>query len=161
MVAPAYRTWVILLTFLIALMLSAIPMPELFEWGRPEWVALTLIYWVLALPHRIGVWSAWVLGLLLDIMQGSLLGVHALSLSIIAYLAMLLHQRVRMFPLLQQSLLILILIGMHQMILYWAQGLVGASSGSLLFLLPSVVSALLWPWIFVVLRGIRRTLGVR
>ncbi len=158
--APAQRSWVIWLTFLLALMLSTLPMPESLEWGRPQWVALTLIYWVVALPHRIGPWSAWVLGLLLDILLGSLLGIHALTLAIVAYLAQRLHQRIRMFPLWQQAFLVLVLIGIHQMLLHWAQLLSGARSDSLLFLLPSVVSCLLWPWLFVVLRGVRRAFRV-
>lgn len=160
MTTPARNTWVILLSFLLALMLSALPMPEPFEWGRPEWVALTLIYWVIALPHRVGPWYAWILGLLLDILQGSLLGIHALSLAIIALIAHKLHRRIRMFPPWQQALLVLLLIGIHQMLLQWAQSLTGNGSESLLFLVPSLVSAFLWPWLFVVLRGIRRALQV-
>lgn len=159
-VAAAHRTWVIWLTFLFALMLSTLPMPESLEWGRPEWVALTLIYWVVALPHRVGPWSAWFLGLLMDILLGSVLGVHALSLAIVAYLAQQLHRRIRMFPLWQQAFLVLVLVGIHQMLQHWAQTLTGASMGSLLFLLPSLVSCFLWPWIFVVLRGVRRALRV-
>ncbi|MEH6624843.1 MAG: rod shape-determining protein MreD [Motiliproteus sp.] len=159
-VAAAHRTWVIWLTFLLALMLSTLPMPESLEWGRPEWVALTLIYWVVALPHRVGPWSAWVLGLLMDILLGSTLGIHALSMAIVAYLAQRLHRRIRMFPLWQQAFLVLVLVGIHQMLQHWAQALAGASTGSLLFLLPSLVSSFLWPWIFVVLRGVRRALRV-
>ncbi|WP_076720340.1 rod shape-determining protein MreD [Motiliproteus sp. MSK22-1] len=158
--APAQHNWVIWLSFLLAMMLSTLPMPESLVWGRPEWVTLTLIYWVVALPHRVGLWSAWILGLLLDILLGSLLGVHALSLTIVAYLAQRLHQRIRMFPLWQQAFLVLILVGIQQMLLHWAQTLTGTSSESLLFLLPSLVSAFLWPWIFVLLRGVRRALHV-
>lgn len=158
---PARGGWVILFTFLFALMLSTLPMPELFEWARPEWVGLTLIYWSLALPHRVGPWHAWVLGLLLDILQGSLLGIHAFSLALMAFIVIKLHRRVRMFPLLQQALLVLVLVGIHQMLLQWAQTLTGSASQSFLFLVPAAVSAVLWPWVFVVLRGVRRTLRVR
>ncbi|MCW8887336.1 MAG: rod shape-determining protein MreD [Motiliproteus sp.] len=159
--ASAQRTWVIWLTFLLALMLSTLPMPESLEWGRPQWVALTLIYWVVALPHRVGPWSAWILGLLLDILLGSLLGVHALSLALIAFLVQHLHRRIRMYPLWQQSLLVLLLVGIHQMMQHWAQTVTGSGvSDSLVFLIPSLVSCLLWPWMFVVLRGVRRALRV-
>jgi len=160
MIAAPRNGWVILLTFLLALMLSAIPLPEYVEWGRPQWVALTLIYWVAALPHRIGPWHAWVLGLLLDILQGSLLGVHALSLAVIAYVMQLLHRRFRMYPLWQQALLVLVLIGTYQMALQWAQSLAATGSNSLLFLLPSLISTLIWPWLFVMLRSVRRGLHV-
>lgn len=160
-----YRTWVIWLTFLIALLLTTAPMPESMEWGRPQWVALVLIYWVVALPHRVGLWSAWIVGLLLDVLLGSLLGANALSLAIVAYLVQRLHQRIRMFPPWQQAFLVLVLVGIQQLLLYWTQWLSGTAStntsdNSLIFLLPSVVSCLLWPWLFVVLRGVRRALRV-
>lgn len=159
-VAPARNRWVIWLTFLVALTLSTLPMPESLEWGRPEWVALTLIYWAVALPHRVGVWTGWTIGLLMDILLGSLLGIHALSFALVAFLAQRLHQRIRMFPLWQQAFIVLVLIGMHQMLMHWAQLSLGTGSDSLIFLLPSVVSCLLWPWLFVILRGLRRTMGV-
>ena len=161
MVAPPARgSWVILLSFMLAIMLTELPMPGLMEWGRPQWAALVLIYWVAALPHRVGPWYAWVVGLLLDILQGSLLGIHALALAMVAIAINALHQRFRMYPLWQQALLVLIMIGLYQLLLNWGQSLQGGVSDSLLFLLPSLVSAFIWPWVFVLLRSIRRALKV-
>tara|TARA_R110002167_G_scaffold9121_6_gene41550 strand:+ start:1381 stop:1869 length:489 start_codon:yes stop_codon:yes gene_type:complete len=161
MVVPSGRGgWVILLSFMLALVLTEMPMPDVFEWGRPQWVALVLIYWVAALPHRVGPWYGWIIGLLLDILQGSLLGVHALSLALIAVIIRALHRRFRMYPLWQQALLVLVLVGLYQQFLNWGQSLQGARSDSLLFLLPSLVSAFIWPWVFVLLRSIRRALSV-
>lgn len=157
---PGRGGWVILLSFMFAVMLTEIPMPEVFEWGRPQWAALVLIYWVAALPHRVGPWYGWMIGLLLDILQGSLLGIHALSLALIAAIISALHRRFRMYPLWQQALLVLIMVGIYQQLLNWGQALQGARSDSLLFLLPSLVSAFLWPWLFVLLRSIRRALSV-
>ncbi len=160
MVAPARNRWVIVLSFLLALMLGALPLPDLFEWGRPEWLAMVVIYWVIALPHRVGILTAWVLGLLQDVLHGSILGEHALALALVAALALALHQRIRMFPLWQQGVLVVVLVGLYQLILHWLQSAFGASSNSLLFLLPALISGLLWPWVFVVLRGVRRTFSV-
>ncbi|MFT6915127.1 MAG: rod shape-determining protein MreD [Motiliproteus sp.] len=157
---PLRGGWVILLSFMLALILTEIPMPEVFEWGRPQWVALVLIYWVAALPHRVGPWYGWMIGLLLDILQGSLLGIHALSLALIATIISALHRRFRMYPLWQQALLVLIMVGIYQQLLNWGQALQGAHSDSLLFLLPSLVSAFIWPWVFVLLRSIRRALSI-
>ena len=161
MVAPPSRgNWVILLSFMLALMLTEMPMPEVFEWGRPQWVALVLIYWVAALPHRVGPWYGWMIGLLLDILQGSLLGIHALSLALIAAIIHSLHLRFRMYPLWQQALLVLVMVGIYQQLLNWGQMLQGARTDSLLFLFPSLVSAFIWPWLFVLLRSIRRGMSV-
>ncbi len=154
------RGWVILLSFMLAIMLTEAPMPAPLEWGRPQWTALVLIYWVAALPHRVGPWYGWIVGLLLDILQGSLLGVHALSLALIAVIVQSLHQRFRMYPVWQQALFVLVMVGLYQLLLNWGQSLRGASSDSLLFLLPSLVSAFIWPWLFVLLRSIRRILSV-
>ncbi|MDP0919657.1 rod shape-determining protein MreD, partial [Klebsiella pneumoniae] len=57
---------IVFATFLVGMVLSQMPLPDLLVWARPEWVVLILIYWVMALPHRIGLGSAFLLGVLLD-----------------------------------------------------------------------------------------------
>ena len=93
----------ILVSFLVAMMLTSLPLPETAIIYRPDWLILVLIYWCMAIPERIGIFTGWMLGLLLDVMYGSLLGQNAMAFSIIAYLVNILHLRVRMFPLWQQS----------------------------------------------------------
>jgi len=154
--------WVILLTFFIAYLLAIVPFPEWAMHYRPEWVPLVLIYWVMALPYRVGIGSAWVAGLVLDILEGSILGLNALALVIIAYITLTLHQRLRMFSLFQQSGLIIALIGLNLMISHWLQIATGQTvSSSLEFLLASLTSALVWPLLFQILRQLRRGFGVR
>ncbi|MCD8513982.1 MAG: rod shape-determining protein MreD [Nitrincola sp.] len=75
---------IIFATFLLGLILSQLPLPDFLMWYRPEWVALVLIYWVMMLPHRVGLMSAFFMGLLLDVIRGSVLGLNALSLTLIA-----------------------------------------------------------------------------
>lgn len=160
----ANAVWVIATTFLIALILTVIhvpfDMPAEVGYLRPEWVALTLIYWVIALPHCVGLLVAWCLGLVLDVLLGDLLGQHALSLLLVAWIAQSLYQRLRMFTVWQQSAVVFGIVGLHQLINFWIERLAGQSAWSLWYLLPSVVSALLWPWIFLVLRYLRRVFNV-
>lgn len=148
--------WVILLSFLAASVLSVLPLPDWLAWGRPEWMALVLIYWVIALPHRVGIITALLLGVFLDVLEGAVIGQNALSLSLLALLSLTLYQRLRVFALWQQSGVVLILVGINQLLCQWVQQLEGAGATSLLFLLPAVSSALLWPLVLQSLRGLRR-----
>ena len=90
--------WVIPATFVIAFLLVILPLPEWAGPMRPEWVGMVAIYWCLAVPRVFGVGTAWIIGLILDVAHGSLLGQHALGLSIIAYIATRLHQQIRPVP---------------------------------------------------------------
>jgi len=154
--APHHSGWVIVMSFIAALMLTIVPMPGWTVTLRPEWVVLVLIYWCMALPQRVGVGTAWFIGLILDVLQGALLGQHALSLSIVAFVTLKLHQRVRIFPLWQQALLILLLTALHQLLMLWVKGISGQASQAWDYWLPSISSMLLWPALFILLRRVRR-----
>lgn len=146
---------VVVLSFIVALVLSVIPMPAPFDAGRPMWLAMVVAYWVMALPHRVGLLTAWVAGLATDVLFGELFGQNALVLVMVAWLVLLLYQRIRRFPLWQQSLVILPVLGIAQMVSLWLSSLVGNRPPTLLYLLPAAVSAVLWPWLFSILRVIR------
>lgn len=148
--------WVIVTSFIVAYYLSILPFPLWAEWWRPEWVALVLIYWVYALPHRIGVLTGWVVGLLLDVLEGVALGQNALSFTLLAYLTYQLHRRTRVFPIWQQSLVILVLIGLNLVVVRLIQTSISFVPNTLWYWFPCVVSALLWPWVFSVLRLCQR-----
>lgn len=148
--------WIIALTFCAALLLMILPMPEWARDFRPQWVTLVLIYWCLALPHRIGVWSGFTLGILLDVLTGTLLGQHALGLSLVAFLSVQLHARLRVFPLWQQALAVLVLLTIEHLLSFWAIGASGQTPPGLNYWAIPPVGALLWPWVFVTLRNIRR-----
>ena len=77
-------TWVIVASLIVAFMLTAMPLPSWAVSWRPAWVAMVLIYWCMALPQRMGIGISWVLGLLLDVQQGTILGQHAIGLAIVA-----------------------------------------------------------------------------
>ena len=151
---------IILISFIIAIILSALPLPESLQSWRPEWVLLVLFYWLVALPDRIGIGVAWCLGIVLDVLEGSLLGLNALALTVVAYFSLLFYQRLRMFSWLQQALSVFALVALNQLLCHWIKGILGSSVQTLMFLVPAFVSALLWPWIFVLMRGVRRGFNV-
>lgn len=157
----SHAIWVIFLSFFIAYLLAIVPFPEWAMNYRPEWIPMVLIYWVMALPYRVGIGSAWLVGLLLDILEGSILGINALSLVIIAYVALNLHLRLRMFSALQQSGLVLVLVGLNLMLCNWLQIITDQTvTSNLLFLMAALTSAVIWPTLFQLLRQIRRSFDV-
>lgn len=157
----AHAIWVIFLTFFIAYLLAIVPLPDWAMNFRPEWVPLVLMYWVMALPYRVGIGSAWVAGLVLDILEGSAMGLNAMGMVIIAYVTLSLHQRLRMFSLIQQSALVFALVGLNLLLTHWLQIVTGQTvASSLYFLLAALVSAIIWPSLFQLLRHIRRSFDV-
>lgn len=152
---------VIAVTFAVALLLSVLPHPDWAQSFRPQWVALTLIYWTFALPERVGVGVGFSCGILLDALTGTVLGQHALSLSLIAYVALKTYQRARLYPLWQQAMIVLILLLAEHLIALWIRGALKQPSPGLVYWMTPVTGALLWPWLFVLLRGLRRRFHVR
>ena len=147
---------IILFTFIAALVLTIVPLPELGRYLRPDWAGLVLIYWCLALPERVGVVSGWLLGLAVDLLTGALLGQHALSLAVVAYLALKFHQRVRLFPIWQQALTVLVLLMLHQLLALWISRMIGRPGAPWVFWAPSLLGMLIWPLVYGTLRGLRR-----
>lgn len=152
---------VILFTFATAMLLTIMPIPEGLRVYRPDWVGLVLIYWCLALPERVGLFSGWLAGLFMDVLTSSLLGLHALALCLVAYLCLRIHQQIRVYPLWQQSLAVLILLLVHQLVLLWINGIVGRPSPGFSYWIPPVIGAVLWPFIYSVLRALRLGFSVR
>jgi|SRR5690625_1260480 len=153
--------WVIIASFALALILTVVPLPDWLSAGRPQWVALVLIYWCMALPNRVGVGVGFLVGLIQDALLGSLLGQHALTFALLAFLTIKLHQRIRVFPLWQQAISVLVLLLLTQLVIFWINGFVGRSPVSWTYWLTAVVGTLLWPWIFGLMREIRRSFRVQ
>lgn len=151
----------IYLTILLALLLSILPMPALLDTYRPDWVALVVLYWVIALPHRVNIGTAWVAGLLLDILLGSTLGVRALSMAIMAYVAAMQFQKIRNFSVWQQAMVIGCISLLGQLLVFWAEHLFGMASLNYRLFWASLSTTLLWPWTFLSLRKLRRKFRIR
>lgn len=149
--------WVILLSFLLAMVLMILPLPESMKFLRPNWILLVLIYWMMALPSRVGIGTAWIVGLLMDVLLGGILGVTALVYALIAFLILAFHLQLRQYPLWQQGIWIFLLIFFNQLVLVVkAMGTVSWYE----WWLPAAVSTILWPIIFAILRWSRRSFHV-
>ena len=154
----------ILMTVAVAVVLTLLPLPPILDLMRPYWVALVIIYWGLETQDHITLGLAFSIGILLDLLTASLLGLHALSLVIIVYLVTRFRARLRFFPPWQQALSVLALLVNDRIILLWIISLRGEPLPSLEFWLPPIIGTALWPWLFLLLdrvRGIMRYRAAR
>jgi len=147
---------VIPLTLVVALTLQILPLPDWPQVYRPDWVALVLIYWSMALPKKVGLWFAFFTGLLVDVMQGTLLAQHSLALVIIIFININLHQRIRVMSLAGQALYVMILLLIDQIAVVWIEGMLHRNTPLMAFFGPPLIGMVIWPWVFIVLRDIRR-----
>lgn len=157
MIASTQRTnLVITMSFVVAIMLTIFPLPDWANPWRPAWVVTVLIYWCMAVPNKVGITTAWFLGLILDIQQGALLGQNALGLTLIAFFTIQSYQRLRMSPLTQQAVIVCFYILFYKLIMLLVMGYIGVGRQDWTYWMPAIVSMLLWPWIFIILRDLRR-----
>ena len=135
----------IALTFVIALVLELLPLPQGSNRWLPDFVALLILYWSLNQPRRIGIGMAFGIGLLADVVTTSMFGQHALAYSVGAYLILLRQQQLVMFNLGQQALVIMVLMLLMQLLMAVARWSLGATLPGLGYFLPALIGALMWP----------------
>jgi rod shape-determining protein MreD len=153
------RLSTIFVTIAFAYMLTLVPLPAFLDPLRPYWVALVLIYWCLETQGLVTLGLAFVTGLVLDLLTGSLFGLHALSLIVLVYLVTRFRARIRFFPPWQQALSVLVLLLNDRIIVLWIISLRGEPLPTLDFWAGPIVGTAIWPWLFLVLdryRGVMR-----
>jgi rod shape-determining protein MreD len=145
----------IFLTIVIAVLLTLLPLPEVLLSFKPYWVALVLVYWSLETQDVISLGLAFLIGLVLDVLSGSLMGLHALSLVVMVFLVQRFRSRLRFFPPWQQAFSVLGLLVNDRIILIWITALLGEPLPTWKYWLPPLVGMALWPWLFLLLDRIR------
>ncbi|MGS0682579.1 rod shape-determining protein MreD [Shewanella sp. 125m-7] len=153
--------WVVWLSLLVAMLFQIMPLPDLVEAWRPDWLLLVIIYWAMALPHRYNILTAWVLGVMLDILLGATLGIRAFAMSVVVYVVVLHFQRMRNFPMWQQSLLVAMQVALYNLVVFWVQFVTNGAVFDINLFYPALSSLVMWPWIFWLLRRVRRLYKVR
>ncbi len=145
----------LLTSLLVSVFIAVYPLPESLEYLRPEVTCLVVIYWVMRSPHTLGLIFAFAVGLLLDVVELTVWGAHALALTMLAYICLMSYQRIRNYSVWHQSMWIFVLVGIHQVVVNWVQSLAGYRSPAHLLLLSSVMSALCWPLLVFIYHRLR------
>ena len=130
-------------SLLCAVLLNMLP------WGRfiaaPDFVALTLVFWGVHQPRKVGIGTAFFLGLLMDVHDASLLGENALAYTLLSYFAIMLHRRILWFKVTTQILHVLPLLLLAQTTQMVVRLMVSGKFPGWFFFVESLVAALLWP----------------
>ncbi len=157
----AHNGVIILLTLLVAIMASIMPLPLSVDAFRPDWVLIVLIYWCMALPGRVNIITAWVMGFLLDVLLGSVLGVHAAAMAISVFIVIENYQKIRNFSIWQQALIAGVLAALYNLVVFWLQRFLIDVSFLNSYLYPVITTVVLWPWVFYLLRKVRRHFSIK
>jgi rod shape-determining protein MreD len=135
----------LLLSALVALTLTVLPLPAWADTVRPQFLVLTVLFWSINAPRTGGVAFGFFAGLMLDVFQGPVLGEHALALSLMAYISVREHQRIRSKPAFQQALIVFAALILYEVVLFAIDGWTGHPVTSLLRWVHTVTGALIWP----------------
>ena len=145
----------VIITIIVSIMLMVMPLPDWALAFRPDWVALTLIYWAMMLPRTWSVGTAWLIGLVVDVAQGTFLGQHALALCFIVFITVRFHLLMRVFPMQQLTATVFAILTLYQFILFWINGVAGIEVPLVNYWGPVLIGTLFWPIIAIILSGIR------
>jgi rod shape-determining protein MreD len=144
--------WLFPISFFFAFVLTVLPLPLAVSAWRPEWSALLLVFWTIHSRERVGIVVAWCLGVFMDVLEGTTFGVNAIAFAVVSYLILSMHQRIKMFPLMQQSVIVFMLIGINLMVVHLINNLTAFPVTGFSYLKPALTSALLWPFIYSVMQ---------
>jgi rod shape-determining protein MreD len=148
--ANSFFIWGSLLAALLLDMLQNMGLGGRAAWV-PDFLALALVFWTIHQPQRIGIGAAFVFGLFIDVHQGAMLGQHALSYTVLSFLAIAIHRRLLWFTVPWQAFQVLPLFVTCHVIGLTVRIAAGGTFPGLLMLLAPVIESLLWPLISVLL----------
>jgi len=151
----ASRRMPVIMSFIFGMMLTIMPLPDAVAAFRPDWLAMLVIFWAMQLPRTWSVGTAWIIGIVLDASQGTLLGQHALALCCVAFITVRFHLLMRVFPAPQLTASVFPILAIYQFLLYWINGVAGVNAPLIAYWGPVISGTLLWPIMMMFLSGLR------
>ena len=143
------------LSLLGAMVAAVVPLPEVVEPFRPPFVTMAIIYWAMMWPRICGPLTAFIAGLMLDLLQGSMLGEHALALTVVSYLTLRFHLQIRIFPLWQLTMTAFMLMAVDAFLVFWAEGIAGVGTGGIARWSQVLAGGVAWAPVMALLDSLR------
>lgn len=147
--------FLVALSLLIGIFLTIIPLPSFAIWLRPQWVFAILLFWVIASPTQCGIGTAFIVGLLMDLVTGTPMGAQALVFVVLVYITLKLHSAITHFPLIQQAGVVLIFTLLNVLLQGMILRMCGHSTHTGLYVLSAITTAIIWPWLSLILGRFR------
>lgn len=141
-------------SLVVAFLLNLMPWGQMV--GVPDFVALALVFWNIHQPRKVGISVAFMMGLLMDVNEATLLGENALAYTLLSYFAIMIHRRMLWFPLRTQAMHVLPLLLLAQAVQLLVQLIVTGKFPHWFYFSESLVSAVLWPVVSLLLLAPQR-----
>ena len=159
--ARPVRSWRAYFALFVALALEIAPIPDSLQAFRPPFMTMVLVYWIMMWPQRIGLGTAFLCGIALDILHGQLLGQNAITLTIVGYLTLNFHLQIRIFPLWQLTTAVLALLTADALIRFLIDGIAGSAPAGFGPWVRVLVGTLIWPILMAILDRVRMSAETR
>ena len=144
-----------LLSYFIAILLSIIHLPLDLQAWRPEWLALVIIHWAIFFPKKIHYLHSIITGLFLDSLYGNTLGLHALGLIAVQFMAIRFSERISPKTILQHLFIVAITVASYLLINLWIRNLTQDNPTDWSYWLPLISSLLFWPIVHTLMKNLQ------
>lgn len=151
----------IIISIIIAAVLSILPLPPMIAWLRPQWVFVVLLFWWVHTPERVALGTAFIVGLFMDLLLGTLLGQHAAIFVLIAFILIRLLPQFGKLPMWQQGGVVWVLVMFNLALQYWVLDAVNQAPTNWLYWLSSITTALFWPVVTALLQRTERRVQIK
>jgi rod shape-determining protein MreD len=141
-------------SLLSALLFSMLPLGRI-AW-MPDFMALVLVFWSIHQPHRIGMGSAFFMGLLIDVQQSAMLGQHALTYTLLSFMALVVHRRLVWYSVFSQAIQILPMFAIAHALELLVRTIAGGVFPGYAIAFAPVIEAVLWPIVSALLLAPQR-----
>ena len=153
---PDRYWWLMPTSLILAFFWQFWPLGQTIRQFAPDAIVMVMLYWALRKPQHVSSGWAFLIGLTIDSAQGSPLGAHALAMVTIIYAVQLMNERIRMFAIWQQSLVVGALYTLYLLICSTALLLDPHSSGKPVMMLTAVSTGICWPACYLLLRWLEQ-----